>query len=292
MFCCRLLDILKEKQAKANTDLAEIVGVLSDISDNAKALVEIHREIKEFYVFGEDLENTEEGLKELTAKVQNHISSAKQLISGIRKKYNEYQQLVPSDVSQELTNLELLTETISGAMDEKEREFKKARTVRTDYLSDVETVQLWIKDAELKVQDRSVEPQLLNEHLQQVQSEIGSITDRLEKLIKNGKTIIEKSKDAEEKEIIQSTINTLTEQLQQIRTWLDERKQQVSDTIDAWQRFLHLYQLVMNWVVEKNAFLQEPLYISTLQEARQKLHDYSVLKKLFSFEYQLITLLF
>lgn len=276
MFCCRLLDILKEKQAKANTDLAEIVGVLSDISDNAKALVEIHREIKEFYVFGEDLDNTEERLKELTAKVQNHILAAKQLISGIRNKYNEYQQLVPSDVSQELTNLELLTETISGAMDEKEREFKKARTVRTDYLSDVETVQLWIKDAELKVQDRSVEPQLLNEHLQQVQSEIGSITDRLEKLIKNGKTIVEKSKDAEEKEIIQSTINTLTEQLQQIRTWLEERKQQVSDTIDAWQRFLHLYQLVMNWVVEKNAFLQEPLYISTLQEARQKLHDYSV----------------
>lgn len=276
MFCCRLLDILKEKQAKANTDLAEIVGVLSDISDNAKALVEIHREIKEFYVFGEDLDNTEERLKELTAKVQNHILAAKQLISGIRNKYNEYQQLVPSDVSQELTNLELLTETISGAMDEKEREFKKARTVRTDYLSDVETVQLWIKDAELKVQDRSVEPQLLNEHLQQVQSEIGSITDRLEKLIKNGKTIVEKSKDAEEKEIIQSTINTLTEQLQQIRTWLEERKQQVSDTIDAWQRFLHLYQLVMNWVVEKNAFLQEPLYISTLQEARQKLHEYSV----------------
>lgn len=276
MFCCRLLDILKEKQAKANTDLAEIVGVLSDISDNAKALVEIHREIKEFYVFGEDLENTEEGLKKLTAEVQNHISAAKQLIGRTRKRYNEYQQLVPSDVSQELTNLELLTETISGAMDEKEREFKKARTVRTDYLSDVETVQLWIKDAELKVQDRSVEPQLLNEHLQQVQSEIGSIADRLEKLIKNGKTIIEKTKDAEEKEIIQSTINTLTEQLQQIRTWLDERKQQVSDTIDAWQRFLHLYQLVMNWVVEKNAFLQEPLYISTLQEARQKLHDYSV----------------
>lgn len=267
---------MKAKKAKADTDLAEITGVLSDISDTKETLLGIRREVAEFYVYGEDLDATEAALKALVVKVQSSVRSAKELITGIRKKYNEAQQLVPSDVSQEITNLELLAETISGAMDEKGREFKKARTVRSDYLADVEAVQSWIKEAELKVQDRSLEPHVLNEHLKQIQSEIGGVSDRLEKLTKNGKSIIEKSHNDEEKELIESNINTLTEQLQQVRSWLDERKQQVSETLDAWQRFLNLYQLVMTWVQEKRVFLQEPLYISTLQEARQKLHDYSV----------------
>lgn len=267
---------MKAKKAKADTDLAEITGVLSDISDTKETLLGIRREVAEFYVYGEDLDATEAALKALVVKVQSSVRSAKELITGIRKKYNEAQQLVPSDVSQEITNLELLAETISGAMDEKGREFKKARTVRSDYLADVEAVQSWIKEAELKVQDRSLEPHILNERLKQIQSEIGGVSDRLEKLTKNGKSIIEKSRNDEEKELIESNINTLTEQLQQVRSWLDERKQQVSETLDAWQRFLNLYQLVMTWVQEKRVFLQEPLYISTLQEARQKLHDYSV----------------
>lgn len=276
ILCFRLLETLQEKQAKAEADLSDIIGVLSDISDAKQSLLKVQKQIAEFFVFGENLEETERDLKQLAVKAQSHIKEAKELVAQIRQKYNSTQHLVPSDVSQELTSLELLAEAVSGAMEEKDREFKKARTVRTDYLSDVEAVQSWIKEAELKVQDRSVEPQLLNEHLQQVQSEIGNISDRLEKLIKNGKVILEKTRDDEEKDLIQSTINTLTDQLQQVRSWLEERRQQVSETLDAWQRFLNLYQAVMNWVEEKKTFLKEPLHLSTLQEAKQKLHDYTV----------------
>lgn len=276
ILCFRLLDTLQEKQTKAEADLSEIIGVLSDISEAKQSLLKVQKQIAEFYVFGENLEETDRDLRQLAVTAQSHIKEAKELVAQIRHKYNSTQHLVPSDVSQELTSLELLAEAVSGAMDEKNREFKKARTVRTDYLSDVEAVESWIKEAELKVQDRSVEPQLLTEHLQQVQSEIGSISDRLEKLIKNGKVILEKTRDDEEKDLIQSTINTLTDQLQQVRSWLEERRQQVSETLDAWQRFLNLYQAVMNWVEEKKTFLKEPLHLSTLQEAKQKLHDYTV----------------
>lgn len=184
--------------------------------------------------------------------------------------------MIPSDVALGLDQLELLTEAIANAMEEKNREFKKARTIRTDYNNEVDEVQSWIKDAELKVQDRSIEPQILQENLQQIQSEIGNVSDRLEKLVKNGKIIIDKTKDEEEKELVQSTINTLTEQLQLVRTWLEEKRQLVGETLEAWQRFLALYKAVMVWVEEKRIFLQEALYISTLGEARQKLHDYSV----------------
>lgn len=183
---------------------------------------------------------------------------------------------MPTDVSQQLSSLELLSETISNAMDEKNREFKRAKTIRSDYNSDVDIIQNWISIAETKIQDRSIEPQLLKEHLQEVQSEIGSQMDRLEKLTKNGKTIIDKTKDDEEKILVQKTIDTLTEQLQQVKIWLEEKKSQVGDSLDAWQRFLTLYQQVMSWVEEKRQFLVEPLHLSTLHEARQKLHDYSV----------------
>jgi nesprin-1 len=50
-------------------------------------------------------------------------------------------------------------------MEEKDRELKRARTVRTDYKRDVEEVQSWIQNAELKLQDRSVEPLQLKEYL-------------------------------------------------------------------------------------------------------------------------------
>lgn len=274
--CCRLLDSLDDKRRKTEDDLREIVEALNNISRERTELNKLKLEVENFYVFDADLDRTEAELKQLRSRVDSRCRQAKDLSSRLKDKYNRAQQLVPSDVAQELNQLELLTEAIASAMEEKDREFKKARTIRTDYLNDVEEVQSWIKDAELKVQDRSVEPQLLQQHLQQIQSEIGTIADRLEKLIKNGKVIMEKTKDDEERQLVQSTMNELADQLQQVRSWLEEKRQQVGETLDAWQRFLSLYQLVMAWVQEKKVFLQEPLYITTLTEARQKLHDYSV----------------
>lgn len=226
-------------------------------------------------MFGEDTEVTERQLNALRKDTKEAIKKAKDNLSAIKETYEKKQQFIPTDISQDINNLELLSEAIINAMDEKDREFKKAKTVRGEYLKDVEQVQAWIKEAELKVQDRSIEPHVLNDHLQQIQSEIGAIGDRLEKLIKNGKVIIDKTKDEEEKPLIQSTINNLTDQLQQVRGWLDEKRQQIGETIDAWQRFLQLYQTVMTWVGEKRTFLKDPVKLTTLHEARQKSHDYN-----------------
>ncbi|XP_064211053.1 muscle-specific protein 300 kDa isoform X18 [Tribolium castaneum] len=271
----RLLDSLDAKLQKTEDDLREIVEALDCVAREKTELNKVKLEVENFYVFDANLDRTEGQLKQLRSKVASCTGRAKELSSRLKDKYLKSQQLVPSDVAQELNQLELLTEALASAMEEKDREFKKAKTVRSDYLNDVEEVQSWIKDAELKVQDRSIEPQLLQQHLQTIQAEIGGITDRLEKLIKNGKLIVEKTKDDDEKQLIQSTINNLSDQLQQVRSWLEEKRQQVGETLDAWQRFLSLYQTVMTWVQEKRVFLKEPLYITTLTEARQKLHDYS-----------------
>lgn len=267
---------MKEKLLKTQKDLEEIESVLWQLSSKKQSLTDLQIKISNFYVFDENLNRTEKDLNNLRNEVQQAVGETKNLVNEIKNKYIESQQIVPSDISQELTVVELLSEDLLNKMEDKDREYKKARTVRTDYLTDVEEVQNWIKDAELKVRDRSIEPQLLNEHLHQIQSEIGNITDRLEKLIRNGKVIIEKTRDEDEKKLIQSTIDTLTNQMQQVKSWLEEKKQQIGDTLDAWQRFLTLYQAVLTWVNEKKTFLKEPLHLSTLQEARQKLHDYNV----------------
>lgn len=275
-FFCRLLDTLRAKQAKISSDLEDIQEIFIDISHLEKSLIAIQKEVVDFYIFSADIPQTEDNLQKLKDKVTDLVDRSKFLNVNVKNRYTNLQNLVPTDVSQQLSSLELLSETISNAMEEKNREFKRAKTIRTDYNTDVDIIQNWISQAESKIQNRSIEPQLLKDHLQQVQSEISAQMDRLEKLTKNGKIIIEKTKDDEEKVLVQKTIDNLTEQLQQVKSWLEEKKSQVGDSLDAWQRFLSLYQQVMSWVEEKKKFLEEPLHLSTLHEARQKLHDYSV----------------
>lgn len=232
--------------------------------------------ILDFYVFDQNFLQTEIDLRNLRSQIETDLSDTRNLITNVKNKYIQAQQLVPSDILQELNNLELYAEEISNTMEEKEKEFKKARTVRSDYIREVEDVQNWIREAELKIQDRTIEPHLLNEHLQRIQSEILNTSDVVEKLTKNGRIIIEKTRDGEEKKLVQSTIDNLTEQLQKIRSLLDEKRQQVGSAQDAWKRFLSLYESVMLWVKEKESFLKEPLIVTTLTETKQKLHDYGV----------------
>lgn len=66
----------------------------------------------------------------------------------------------------QLTSLELISEGVQGAMEEKGRELKRAKTVRSEYASDVEEIQRWLREAELKVQDRSVQPHKLKDYIQ------------------------------------------------------------------------------------------------------------------------------
>lgn len=267
---------MKEKREKTADDLTAIENALRDITQKKSELVDLKSEIINFYVFDEDVSKTEDDLRRLSSRAQSRINDAKQLSADLRSKYQAAQNLVPSDVAQELNQLELLIESVIAVMEDKEREFKKARTIRTDYLTDVEELQTWIKESELKIQDRSVTPQQLHERLQLIHSEIGSITDKLDKVTRNGKTIIEKSRKQEEKDIVQSTVDTLTDQLSQLKASLDEKRDQVGDILDAWQRFLALYQQVIQWTEEKRVFLQEPLNVGSLQDVKQRLHDYNV----------------
>lgn len=273
---CRLVDSLRDKARKAHEDLESFVNDENEVKRLTELLESEHNLIKDFYVYGADQDRVEEELLQLGKKLESLVDSVKKFSGSTKARYQSSQQLVPSDLAQQLTQLELTAENTTQTMDEKQREQKRARTTRTDYARDVDELQAWIRQAELKVQDRSIEPSRLRESLRQIQNELGPMSDRLERLTKNGQTIVDNTRDEDEKEIIAKTIANLTEQLGQVRSWLDEKKQQVGDIMDAWQRFLVLYDAVKAWIEEKKLFLTEPLTLTSLVQTRQRLHDYSV----------------
>jgi nesprin-1 len=256
--------------------LEALENIEREIERLRKRLNETRESVSNLYIYGVDQDATEAELSELRSQIEDLVETAKKFSGSIKARYQASQQLVPSDITQHLTALELCAEATAQAMEEKQREQKRARTTRSDYLTDVDEVQAWIRQAELKVQDRSVEPAILREHLRQIQNELGTISDKLERLTRNGQTIVKNTRDNAEKELINSTIGNLTEQLAQVRSWLEEKKQIVGDTMDAWQRFLALYESVKIWTEEKRQFLVEPLKLSTLVQTKQRLHEYSV----------------
>ncbi len=82
------------------------------------------------------------------------------------QRFAQLDQAKPAEVDKHVAILELLSEKVLAAMEEKDNEAKRARTVRYEYHRDVEQVQSWICQAEGRVQDRNLEPQTLKEFLQ------------------------------------------------------------------------------------------------------------------------------
>ncbi|XP_039285327.1 nesprin-1-like [Nilaparvata lugens] len=271
----RLIESLEEKLKKAIDHLLQFEQTESKISDLKSQLQNLQERISELFVFGEDQNAAETTVKDLNIEVEKCAAQIKDLSSSTRDSYSSAQQIIPADIAQELTSLELLSENVVGLMEEKGREQKRAKTVRSDYTVDVDELQNWLQQAELKVQDRSVEPQKLKDYIQQIQAELPSATDRFERASKNGHIICDKTRNDEEKKLVQSTLNNLNEQLSLVKTWLEEKKTQVGDSLDSWQRFLSLYQAVMSWADEKNKILTEKLQLTTLPEAKQKAHEYA-----------------
>lgn len=227
-------------------------------------------------MFGEDQQQIEIKITQLKTIVNQTITESKQLVQQTQDEYNKLQGFVPTDIAQELTALELLAERLHAAMDEKDREFKRAKTVRSEYLNGVDYIQTWLHQAELRIQDRTAEPLQFKETLNQIHQELNTVQDRLENVKQNGQVIIEKSRNDDEKDLVRNTIDQLVQQVEQLRSWLDEKKHQVGNSLDAWSRFMQLYHIVMTWAAEKRTFLALPLNVTTLPEARQKMNDYSV----------------
>lgn len=257
--------------------LAEIDKIVSEFDrvsekiDELRQLIEVSiAKVKTFYVFGED---ETEGVRALTKEVSDLVERTKNFTDESRKRYGGS---APADVAQELSALELSSEALAAAMEEKEREWKRARTARSEYATDVEDVQAWIKAAELTARDRTSPPEPYRERLVATRSEVPNVADRVERLTRNARAIVEGSRDAGERQLVQSTVSALTEQFAAVCSELEARQAAIEDACDAVARFLTLLEKVLLWVETQRAFLARPLPLADLQEAQQKQTEYGV----------------
>lgn len=256
---------------------------IEDIDKSFKYLTDLEyiyhqvlEHIKEINFYDPNQEQVELYITNIKLKENEVNEKNKELLENINKIYSQKNQTVPIDLSKEVTNLELYIEKVHTSIEEMEKEYKKARTIRYDYINNVDQIQNWIHTTELKIQDRTMDPIQFKEIIQKLSIQMSDILICYDLVKVNGKIIIDKCQNDDEKFLIEKTIDQLKEQLDQIQIWLDEKKQQIGDTLESWSRFMNLYQLVMSWVGKQKQFLIEPLQLVTLHQARQRSNDYSV----------------
>lgn len=250
--------------------MSEFDRVSEKIDELRQQIEVLTAKVRTFYVFGED---EADSVRALTKEVSDLVERTKNFTEESRKRYGGS---APADVAQELSSLELSSEALAAAMEEKEREWKRARTARSEYATDVEDVQAWVRAAELTARDRTLAPEPYRERLVATRAEVPNVADRVERLTRNARAIVEGSRDANERQLVQSTVSALSEQFAAVCSELEARQGAVEDACDAVARFLTLLEKVLLWVETQRAFLARPLPLADLQEAQQKQTEYGV----------------
>lgn len=278
-FRFRLKDRLREAARKVKQSAVLLKEQSDKITDYTHDLTQIKVQIGSIHVFDENVDRTERELTEIKEKLSAKEANIKPFIAGIRDLYNTEQNFIPTDIVQNLVNLELLLENNFELWEDKMKSFKKARSIRSEYLTNVDEVNQWIRQAVDKTNDPHVEPNQFKENLHKLNQEQELIWERLQCAKKNGDVIIENSHSDEERILIKTTIDQLEHQLNEIGHLLTEKRQQIDNTLDGWSRFLHMHRAVMDWCREKKNMLSEPMDIHTIQQAKQKHAEYSAAVK-------------
>merc|ERR1712029_831769 len=220
------------------------------------------KHLSDVKVWHQNHAETEAKLVDLRQDIETVSSQIRELHTSTRKKLSELGQSLPSDTADKLANIELLAEQKITNLEDRESEHKRSKNIRYEFQVDVEEVQFWISRSESKIQDRTLEPHILKNNLNDIQSEINGISEQLDKLLTNGKIITEKT-------------NNLSEQISSLKNLIQEKKNAANDAIDAWQRFLQFHSALKTWCNEKDSFLKEPFCFTNLSAAKLKLQDYN-----------------
>lgn len=269
---------ISENNSQVDKELKHFDDLLETISNLHNQINLLIEKITDLYVYGDDQDAIQTELDQIALNVNRIGDDCHTLTQQIQDSYGKQQGFVPIDISQELKSLELSAENMRGAMADKEREFKRSKTVRSEYLNGVDYIQVWLQQAELRIQDRTLEPVRFKEIVNDVQKELATIYEKLETIKQCAIIIVDNSRSNDEKKLIQNTIDQLEKQIEQIRIDLEEKKHQLHDSLDAYARFMKLYDMVMKWAAEKREFIDISLNVTTLSEARQKMNEYMVNK--------------
>lgn len=269
---------VSENNSQVDKELRRIDEILENISNLHSQINLIIEKITDLYVYGDDQDAIQREIEQFGFSVNKINEDCHSLAQQVQDSYSIQQGFVPTDLSQEIKSLGLAAENMKGVMADKEREFKRAKTVRSEYISGVDFMQIWLQQAELRIQDRTLEPTILKELVNNVQKELATAYEKLDTIKQCAIIIVNNSQSNDEKRLIQSTVDQLEKQIDQVRSDLEDKKHQLHDSLDACTRFMKLYNIVMKWTAEKRELIDIPLTVTTLTEVRQKMNEYMVHK--------------
>lgn len=245
------------------------------IREHALEVSSLKTRLEEIDVYEGDSDRIDRELANLIEILTLRANAAKVFIGETRNLYTDSQNVVPSGISQEFINLELNLENTSAIGEDKMRSAKKARSIRSEYLNNVDEVNQWIRIAVEKINDPRIEPTQCKEILNKLYNEQQLVGDRLQCAKKCGELIVENSQSEDERMLIKHTIDQLENQLADITALLADKRNQIDNTLEGWSRFLYMHRGVLDWCNDKRNMLSQPMVIGTIQEAKQKQAEYS-----------------
>lgn len=237
-----------------------------------KELLTIEQQFVEFDPYSKDIDKSQQTIDQ----VNNQLINYKNELQKLRNSLEEFEDFVPSDITQFLKDLELKVEKLLDAMEEHNRAFKMAKTIRSDYLYNTEKVNCWINDTEQKLKSHYTEPLEYKVSIDNSCDERPLVTEWFDSSKKSGSSIIESTHDEGEKTNIRQNLEQMHERLSQVSALLEEQKTIINNVVQAWTKFMELYQIIISWATEKKIFVGQELKIFNQQEAHAKLIEYSV----------------
>ena len=235
-------------------------------------LHKVEQQLTEFDPYSKDIDQNQNTIDQINNKLINF----KNEIQKLNKSLDEFEEFIAPEIAAYLKDLELKVEKLLDKMEEHNRAFKIAKTIRSDYLYNTEKVHCWINDTEEKLKSHYTEPLEYKVSIHNSCQERPSVTEWFDTANKSGQSIIQSTQDQHEAFNIRQNIDQTRERLTQVFTLLDEQRTIIDNVVDAWSKFMELYQVIVNWATEKKIFVGQELKLNNQQEVQVKLNEYSV----------------
>lgn len=254
----------------------KILELIKDLSTNCAQiddeLQKVEQQLTDFDCYSKDIDQNQHTIDQINNKLNNY----KHEIQKLNKSLDEFEEFIAPEITTHLKDLELKVEKLLDTMEEHNRAFKMAKTIRSDYLYNIEKVHCWINDTEEKLKSHYTEPLEFKVSIHNSCQERPAVNEWFDTASKSGHSIIESTQDQRESQNIRQTIEQTRERLNQVFALLDEQKTIIDNVVDAWSKFMELYQIIINWATEKKIFVGQELKLNNQQEAQVKLSEYSV----------------
>lgn len=264
----RLKSAINGKYTEAKKNLETIKELTANLNLQDIELQKIEKSLTEFDPYSESIEQNQQTLDLIATKLNN-----KNLIQKINESLEE---ICTPELATALKNLELKVEKLSETMEIHQRAFENAKALRREYLFNTEKVQHWINVTEDKLKGHFIEPLEYKISIHNCCHERAPVSEHFENACKSGQLLMQFIQDPNEVLLIKQNLEETRNRLTQVFLLLDEQRTIIDNLVDAWSKFMELYQIIINWASQKRIFVGQEMKLNNLKEAHVKLIEYSV----------------